>query len=368
MDYLDEVKNLVLLHARAQGMSPRRCRSTLSSITTLNDGDGGWADVWVDAGTALAEAGKHRDAVQCLNLARFPFASTPGQKQAYKGCTSQFAAWAAEIDGMEKLGASIDGTNVPVWFRGLPIDAPAPLLLVIGGIVSPKEQWSDILVSARVLGMAVVIVDFPGVGENSTRYTGASSALISAVVDTVAARMMIDGVHALAMSFGGTLVLRAATTDPRIRSIVTVGAPVRYLFGAASLAGELPTTTVRTLEHVTGAQGSDLESTLAQCALDDRELDRIKIPVLYIRSSRDEITPAAESQLLLDRLVGSRVVEFDDVHGSPAHMTAVRLLTIGALTRQADRRPITGAALSVLLSLGSRFPLLAPIDLGRAAA
>ncbi|MDJ0360828.1 alpha/beta fold hydrolase [Rhodococcus sp. H29-C3] len=368
MDYLDEVKNLVVLHARAQGMSARRCRSTLASITTLDDGDGGWADAWVGAATAFAHEGKHRDAVQCLNLARFPFASTPGQKQAYKDCTVRFAAWAADVEGVEKLAARIDGTNVPVWFRGLPSDGPAPLLLVIGGIVSPKEQWADILVSARALGMAVVIVDFPGVGENSTRYTGASSMLISAVVDAVAARMMIDGVHALAMSFGGTVVLRAATTDPRIRSIVTVGAPVRYLFGAASLAGELPRTTVRTLEHLTGATGSDFESTLAQCALDDHELDRIKIPVLYIRSSRDEITPAAESQLLLDRLVCSRVVEFDDVHGSPTHMTAVRLLTIGALTRQSGRRPITGTALSILLSLGSRFPFLAPIDLGRTAA
>lgn len=368
MDYLDEIKDLVVLHARAQGMSTRRCRSTLETITTLDDGDGGWADAWVAEGTALATAGRTRDAIRCFNLARFPFVSTPGQKQAYKACTSTFASWAAEIDGVEKLGASMDGITVPVWFRGLPTDAASPLLLVIGGIVSPKEQWADILVSARTLGMAVVIVDFPGVGENSTKLSGTSSALISAVVDAVAARMMIDGVHTLAMSFGGTLALRAATTDPRIRSIVTVGAPVQYLFGSASLAAELPETTVRTLHHVTGTTGSEFESTMAQCALDDRELDRIKVPVLYVRSRHDEITPAAESQLVLDRVVASRVVEFDDVHGSPAHMTALRLRTIHALIRETGRRPIADAALSVLLTLGSRISVLSPIDLGRTAA
>ncbi|WP_206511817.1 alpha/beta fold hydrolase [Rhodococcus sp. BGS-1C] len=368
MDYLDDLKTLVALHARAQGMGPRHTRRILDSITTLEDGEGGWADAWFAEGTARLEAGRDREAIQLFNLARFPFASSPRRKQAYKACTAAFTNWAAEIDGVEKLTVGLDGSTVPVWFRGLPTDGPSPLLVVIGGIVSPKEQWAEMLLSARALGMAVVIADFPGVGENSTRYSENSSVLISAIVDAVSTRMMIEGVHALAMSFGGTLVLKAAATDPRIRSMVTVGAPIKYLFGSASISGELPAATVRTLEHVTGATGSALASTLAGCALDDRELDRIKIPVLYIKSSQDEITPAAESQLVRDRIVNSRVIEFDDVHGSPEHMTAIRLWTIVALMQQTGLKPVAGAALSLILSLGSRLSMLSPVDLGRRAA
>jgi hypothetical protein len=50
-------------------------------------------------------------------------------------------------------------------------------------------------------------------------------------------------------------------------------------------------------------------------------------------SARDEIIPPTEHQLLASALPRVRLKEFDDVHGSPAHLGALRKWLITSLLR-----------------------------------
>jgi pimeloyl-ACP methyl ester carboxylesterase len=346
--YLAELRDLVLLHARAQGISPAECRQVLAGITSVDqDGPGSWSDTWL---TAAEERQESLAACRRNILARFPYPATPGQRLAVNRCVDTFDAWRTRHGGIERLVLPVLGEQVPVW-ASADDQRARPLLLVMGGIVSVKEQWAQFLLAARRLGMHVVVAEMPGVGENPLGYDVHSWRMLPALLDAVSAGRKVTECYGVLLSFSGHLGLRWASHDPRLRGMVTVGAPVAALFTDRTWWPHVPMTTKRTLAHLTGWPVAELPDRLAEFALSPAELAEIDIPVHYVLSGRDEIVPASESRLLADTLPQLSTVEFDDVHGSPAHLTDTKLWIIRALMQMHGApRPVT-AALGGLLRL-----------------
>ncbi|UGQ57579.1 esterase FrsA [Rhodococcus pyridinivorans] len=364
MNYLDEVKTHVLLHGRAQGIDAAECRRVLGTIRTLEDDEHGWASRWTAEASKYRERGRARDAIARDNLARFPFAATEMQENASARAVFEFGKWARSSGVAENLAVEYNGSRTTAWFGSVDTDGPAPLVVVLGGIVSPKEQWGRLLPHFRKLGIAAVVIDLPGVGAHrSALYGPDSEGYVSAVVDAAATRMRLSGVYGLAMSFGGTVMLRAAAADPRIRGVVAVGSPTQYTFVDPWVQKAMPAITRRTLESVTGAQ--DLPSLLPELALDRQHLGRLMIPVHYIRSLRDEIVPTADANVLIAHLARAAVVDFDDVHGSPHHADAVRMRSLSALLEMIRPGSLSARTLSAVLMAGERVSLVSPVDLGR---
>jgi pimeloyl-ACP methyl ester carboxylesterase len=216
-------------------------------------------------------------------------------------------------------GSAVVWTATPAGSAG-----KQPLLVVTGGIVSIKEQWGYLLGLAGRIGMTVAVTEMPGVGENTVRYDAEAWRFYPALLDDLAAVADSDQAYLLALSFSGHLALRASVHDRRIRGIATVGAPVAAFFQDQEWFAHLPETTVRTLAHLTGIPRADLPELLAPWALTD-SLGSVDIPVHYVASRRDEIIPAADPALLARAVPGARVVEHDDVHGSPRHLLETRL-------------------------------------------
>lgn len=367
MDYLGEVKNYVTLHARAQGVGSAQCRKVLGSIHTFEDDEAGWARVWTAAADRCREDGRVLDAIARDNLARFPFPATPLQEKATARAAFEFGRWAKTTGSAENLAVEYAGARTTAWFASVPSDEPAPLVVIVGGIVSPKEQWGRLLPAFRRLGIAALAVDLPGAGAHrDSLYGPDSEKYVSAVVDAAAARMRISGVYGLAMSYGGTVMLRAAAEDPRLRGVVTVGAPIQYSFTDPIVLERMPEITRRTLSYVTGSE--DLGSLLPALALTDRQLDRLVCPVHYVRSLRDEIVPREEAGILADHLADLSIVDFDDVHGSPHHTDAVRVRVLSALVDMIRPGAVTTRVLSGLLSVGAAVSLVSPFDVGRRVA
>jgi len=335
--YLSELKNLVLLHARAQGLSPQRCRQLLTTIQTDGAGDAdAWANVWSREAEYYVAKRESLKACRYYNLARFPFVDNAGRTKALINCVHHFQEWAA-TQGIRRLNVRVnindhaDAGQVGLWFKTQDKSRGKPLVLFIGGIVSVKEQWGQLLPKLSRLGMTVAATEMPGVGENTMMYDRDSWRMLPALLNELQAESHFQDVYLIALSFSGHLAMRAALHDKRICGILTVGAPISSFFSDKSWWRNLPHTTLRTLSHLTHVPQAQLQEHMAEWALTEQELSNLMIPIHYIASSRDEIIPAADPALLRKWVKKSQVIEYNDVHGSPHHLLEMRLTMVRAL-------------------------------------
>ncbi|MFC0440048.1 alpha/beta hydrolase [Kutzneria buriramensis] len=324
MNDVEELKRYVATHAESLGIPAERYRALFAAIEHDGVGPGSWTLEWSRAADALLEAGEPLAASQYYGFARFPFVDGQDRAAALTDCVDALDEWRRSVPGIERADWKILGGRVGAWTAGLSTTDPRPLLLILGGIVSLKEQWAPVLLAARDLGLAGVVTEMPGVGENTLRYTEHSWRMLPAILDAVADRADVERTYLMAISFSGHLALRAAVDDDRIRGIVTAGAPVRDLFTDQSWQRDLPAVTVDTLAQLTGVPRERLGAVLPALALSDAHLSQVDVPVRYVASSRDEIVPATDLSLLRKHIRDLRVLEHDDVHGAPAHAAATR--------------------------------------------
>lgn len=335
MNDVDELKKYVVAHAKAQGIPKARYRGVLGRVRNDEDGaDGSWAREWLAVGNRLEREGALLDAVRCYSMARFPFVDGPARQQAQDRCVGTFEAWKRDQPGIERIDVELPEGRVGCWASGLSTTDPKPLVLVVGGIISIKEQWATNLRLAQRLGLTMVVTEMPGVGENTLRYDAGSWRMLPAILDAVADRADVTRTYAIAVSFSGHLALRCAATDPRLRGVIVAGAPIRGFFTDAAWFGGLPRITVDTLAHLTGTSGPELPEFFARdWAFDPDTLASLDIPVCCTAATRDEIIPPGDIALLRDHVRDLSYNEFDDEHGSPRHVTENRLWVIGSLLR-----------------------------------
>jgi hypothetical protein len=353
-----ELKRFIVVHAKAQGLRPAAYQPVLDRIATDDDGaPDSWAVVWRTAGDALEAGGDLMAAYRRYVVARFPFVDGPSRALAVDRYAQAFASWAAGQRDIEPLKVHAGEHTVPCWATGLSDVEPRPLVVICGGIVSVKEQWAPTLRLANRLGLAAVVTELPGVGENGVPYDADAWRLFPSIVDAVAGRADTHRTTALALSFSGHLALRAAVADQRITGVITAGAPVRAFF-TGDWWRRLPAVTADTLAHLTGCPADELDQVLPGLALTGEQLETLDIPVRYLASLRDEVVPQEDVALLRRHVRDLRVQENDDVHGSPRHVLESRLWVVESLMRltgrPAARTALVGAVRRVLRGIQHR--------------
>ncbi|MGP3977395.1 alpha/beta hydrolase [Streptomyces sp. 8N114] len=349
---LSELRALAPLHARAQGIPAARCHALLSRIRTAHgDEADSWPVVWSRAGDALAARGRHLEAARHYALARFPYVDGPARERAQRLCVRSFDSWRSTYPGIGRTELELPPAagRFAAWTAGLSRHAPRPLILVCGGIVSVKEQWAPLLARAAALGCAIAVTELPGVGENTLPYDAAAPAMVSALLDRLADRADVRRTHAVALSFGGHLALRAALTDRRLVGVSTVGAPVRHFFRDRDWHPGLPATTVHTLTRLTGRPPAEL----GEWALTADELARLTdLPVTYVAALRDDIVPLSDAAALArDPAARRRFLLVDDEHGAPANLGRIRPLLLGSALRGLGVHPVRRTALDAAAGL-----------------
>ncbi|WP_405804786.1 esterase FrsA [Streptomyces sp. NBC_00210] len=341
---LAELRRYVLLHARAQGLAPAHCRELLAGVRTVHgSGHDSWPAVWSRAGDVLAGRDRQLEACRHYGLARFPYAAADDvvRRRAQLLCVQSFDQWRRGRAGLDRIDICLPEGRFACWTAGLSKTEPRPLIVVMGGIVSVKEQWGPILARADALGVALAVTEMPGVGENTLPYRADSHRMLSVLLDTVADRADVRRTCAVALSFGGHLALRAALVDERVRGVATVGAPLRHFFLDRDWQRGVPDTTVLTLAHLIGCKPGDVFDAVREWALGEQELGRLDIPVTYAAALRDDIVPLTETAALLSRRTARReVLLLDDEHGAPAQLARVRVALLRAALRTVGARPV----------------------------
>lgn len=330
MNDVAELKEYVGVHARSQRIPG------IQSILARIHSDTSWVSEWSNVGSSLAEQGKFLEAGRHFAMARFPYVDGALRAEAHTRCISAIDHWRAGKP-IERLTVPMPDGTVSCWTTSPSHGERRPLLIIMGGIVTIKEQWAPVLGLFHRLGFTPVVTEMPSAGENTLPYTRDSWRMFPAIMDAVADRADTSQTSLVALSFSGHMALRCAIEDQRVRSLITVGAPVAEFFLNPAWHAQLPRITVDTLAHMTR---TDLRS-MKEWALTTSELSTIDIPVAYTASLRDTIIPAEDPALLRNTIDNLTLVEINDVHGLPQHTTEVQLWTASTLlkTRNAHNLP-----------------------------
>ncbi|WP_084000429.1 2-oxo acid dehydrogenase subunit E2 [Actinomadura kijaniata] len=344
-----ELKRFVLAHTRGQNVPHHE--EVLARVRTDADGDGSWTAEWSRSARALERHGRLLDACRHHSMARFPFVDGPARRRALEETVRTFDQWRRADGDIERLEVDLPAGRVAAWATGLSDGVRRPVMLVSGGIVTVKEQWAPTLAAIRRLGMAGIVTEMPGVGENTLPYDEQSWTMLSRLLDHVADRADVANSHALALSFSGHLAMRCALEDGRIRSVLTAGAPVHDFFTDRDWQAALPRLTVDTLAHLVGEKPEDALDRLRGWALRPEQLRALDVPVRYVACERDEIIPGSDVALLREHVRDIEILTHDDVHGAPAHAAETQLWLIRSLLRLRGGKAPTAITIGLLYRL-----------------
>ncbi len=170
---------------------------------------------------------------------------------------------------------------------------PAPLLLMLNGASTSKEEtllWSDAFVAN---GLAVLALDWPGSGESALSVGPIPDCddFTEGVFELARAEPGIDAgrVALLGFSLGGAIAALAAAADRRVSAIVAVTPP----YDPQSWLARAQPLLKRHLAALAG--GVDEMAELAEAFALPGVLERTRCPVLVLGAGRDLIVPPEEA-------------------------------------------------------------------------
>ena len=230
------------------GVKSEDAREALSNIHSLDRDE--WAAAWsaigerYDKRAQSEEAAKNTDAARedyfmafrYYTVARWPVPNSPGKQRAYLAALAAFRNYGKFLDPpVESINVPFEGKSIHGYLR-LPKDVrPAPMVLMINGTDSRKEdevQGHDGLYRS---GIGVVAIDMPGTGESPVKADVGSERIFSRLLDYMATRPEIDSKRIVAwgVSYGGHWSAQLAYEErARLRGAVVQGGPIDEYYSA----------------------------------------------------------------------------------------------------------------------------------------
>ena len=295
-----------------------------------------WVPRWREAGQRheaegdrLEAAGDHAAARKAYlqaktyyAIGRFPGEITPVKAEISADCARAYRKACLHLDPpMEVVDVTLDGQTIRTHFRTPKSDRPVPAILIMCGSDVFKEDrgWASDFAAQH--GLASMVMDAPGTGENPFPWEPESARAWVAALDALAARPEVDAgrLGAFGISRGGFSVMELAGTVPeKLRAVVAVaGHPFGYRMSDAELDAFVDARNRRS-RFVFGEPGGPPsfppwsrekeEGIFARWSLSARGLaERINMPVLMINGSEDHLAPIGNIHFMLESgPIGSR--------------------------------------------------------------
>jgi pimeloyl-ACP methyl ester carboxylesterase len=188
----------------------------------------------------------------------------------------------------------------------------APLVVLLPGLDSTKEEffaWEDVFLAR---GMATLSLDGPGQGETgfSSSIEPAYESAVTAALDHLELNGELDGgrIGVAGVSLGGYYAARAAAYEKRIEAAVGISGP--FDFGACWET--MPRPTRETLMQATGATDEEEGRAKASELNLYAAAERIEQPFLAIAGRQDRLVPWEQTKRQADEAPGGEFVLFDE--------------------------------------------------------
>ena len=269
-------------------------------------------------GDASAAREKFLLAKTYYSLARFPRPLTPLKEQANQACIRAYLKSCEFLDPpLEVVGVECAGKTITSHFRSpknANAETPAPAVLIMCGGDMFKEDrgWAGEM--ALEHGLATLVMDGPGTGENPFPYEPESVVAWKAAVDYLAARPEVDAgrIGAFGISRGGhSVILLAGSYPEKVRAAV---ASAGHHFGYRMTEAEMENYVAnrnRRASYIFGAPGDGPsfpettiekeEALFKRWSLSELDLvEKIVCPVLMINGKQDHLAPIGNIYYMLE--------------------------------------------------------------------
>ena len=218
----------------------------------------------------------------------------------------------------ERVSIPFDGGTLFANLRRPQQTERPPLVMLIPGLDSTKEEFPDWEREFLARGMATLSLDGPGQGESgfTTRIRPDYEKGVAAVLDKLADRRDLDltRIGIAGCSLGGYYAPRAAAFEPRIKAAIALGGPYARSFQPS--ARHLLTTKKMLFDL---GFNSVEEAPQEPWSLQDA-LPKLNKPLLVVHSRDDWAFPAAGAERMAREAPQGELVMFEDGgHCCPTH-------------------------------------------------
>jgi pimeloyl-ACP methyl ester carboxylesterase len=231
---------------------------------------------------------------------------------ANKAVNSLYAAHRQLDPTAERLEMILDGHPMVGNLRRPSADDHAPLVILLPGLDSTKEEffnWENVFLQR---GMATLSLEGPGQGETGyhTHIRPDYEVAVTTALDTLNGRsnLNLNRVGLVGVSMGGYYAPRAAAFESRVTAAAAIGGP--YNFGECW--DILPTITRETFVHHSGAANEEegreraLQLSLSGIAA------KISQPLLIVFGKLDRLIPYQQAERLAAEVANATLVMYED--------------------------------------------------------
>lgn len=292
----------------AQGVDPNDFQRTTAGLERWEE----WIDAWCSTGDTHAELAREAAAqgrtltaghawvraALCYHFAKFVW--LVDVKKHYEAEDRAIAALAAAhrlLDPTaERLEVPFEGAAMVANLRRPPGVARPPLVIVVPGLDSTKEEffwWEQVFIDR---GLATLSIDGPGQGETGRKLHLRHDWEVAAttLLDALKGRrdLDLDRVGAAGVSLGGYYAPRAAAFERRIKAVAAIGGPRSI---AACWDG-LPAISREGFAFHSGATDPDDARARASKLDLTPVLSRITQPLLVVFGKLDRLIPYRQAE------------------------------------------------------------------------
>ena len=273
------------------------------------------------AGNLLTAGEAWRRAALCWHWGKFVFTDHPDeQRAAHERTVACFRRGAATLrPPAEPVRVPYAGSTLAAYLR-VPPGGPGPVVIMIPGLDSVKEELQATAEYLLSRGLAVIAIDGPGQGETEYELPiePAYERVTTAVADYLKGRDDIDPgrIGVFGVSLGGYYAARSAAYEPRVRATVALAGPYRFDLDWDTL----PPQTRTTFQHRSGAASpAEARERAAALTLEDAA-PRITAPLLVAAGGRDRLIPPYHAERLAREAPGAELLMYPDgSHGLTNH-------------------------------------------------
>jgi 2,6-dihydroxypseudooxynicotine hydrolase len=213
----------------------------------------------------------------------------------------------------ERLEIPFEGRIIPGNLRRPGAIARAPLVLIVPGLDSSKEELFAIEEDFLCRGLATLTLDGPGQSENSVHFAIRPNweTVITPLLDQLAGGELhvdLDRVGLMGISMGAIYGPRAAAYEPRIRAVVALAGP--YNLGDCWDALN-PLTKGGYIFYTKSADEPEARQKAYTLNLEG-VLGRVTQPMLVIHGAKDRLFPPAQAERIAREAGNATLVMYPD--------------------------------------------------------
>jgi 2,6-dihydroxypseudooxynicotine hydrolase len=212
----------------------------------------------------------------------------------------------------ERLEIPFEGTTIPANLRRPRGAARPPVVLLVPGLDSVKEELFAMEGDFLKRGMATLTIDGPGQGESAPRFPIRAdwSSVVKPVIDALEARADIDPgrVGLMGISMGGIYGPLAAAKEKRIRALVALAGPYDLSECWPALNALTKGGYVFYTKSKDEAEAFERTKALSLHGV----LANVDQPLLVIHGARDRLFPPAQAERIAREAPNATLIMYPD--------------------------------------------------------